>query len=661
MVVVLLLAFAPFQSMAQDADRGAVVFILDASGSMNRVDDGGTVLIDGAKNALTRLVGGFPAGSPVGLMVYGHRVPNDDKANGCRDTEMVVPVGPLDADAMVDAISSVAARGFTPIGRALEEAAAALPDGHGTIILVSDGEDTCAPPDPCEVAASVVERGIDVRVHTVGFFLADEEVARSQLQCIADATEGSYHEVDAVGDLAGEIGVLVQQALPESDQPFEVPLDGGTSTNAAPLLPLRLSSLGAGQLDGRVNGVIRPGETRWYAIDVEDGPLALAAIASVGPLVSGSLPGDVVRLLVVDGDGRQYQTGSSRFGRQEIELSTVRTAEGETLGTTASFSGFDVPWSDDGGMYLMPILGLDREGYEATVAEMLLRPAPPPLIDGRYYIGIEWDAAPSAREERITLGTTLWPHSEVKHLVYTSVDGGTSAELATALVPPPSDANWMAPLDDDVTRRGGFTGAIASGETRSYVVYPTQGSSITVRAFLNRPLPAAAEGEFAVDLYDGDGMSVGQPRSGYPTALGLAEIGQLHTEDDFMHPHGIAPRPLVGAVAEDTDGPVLLSFTWDGPAGEHGEVEFVVDVMGDLTEPPAVSETSAELETPEGVDPSGTADESATAAEQIAAESDTESDSVIDGAPVAILVVLALISAAALATAAVFRRRRVRP
>ena len=136
---------------------------------MNRTDDNGVVLIDGAKGALTRLIGGLPDGSQVGLMVYGHRVPNDDRANGCRDTELVVPVGPLDRQGLLDAVDGVEAKGFTPIGQSLDQASAALPDGRGTVILVSVGEDTCAPPVPCGVGASLVAGGGGVGVLWVGF------------------------------------------------------------------------------------------------------------------------------------------------------------------------------------------------------------------------------------------------------------------------------------------------------------------------------------------------------------------------------------------------------------------------------------------------------------------------------------------------------------
>jgi hypothetical protein len=72
--------------------EGALLLIMDASGSMKREDDSGTRLIDGAKQALNGVVDALPEGTPVGLRIYGHRVPNTDQTRGCRDTELRAPV-----------------------------------------------------------------------------------------------------------------------------------------------------------------------------------------------------------------------------------------------------------------------------------------------------------------------------------------------------------------------------------------------------------------------------------------------------------------------------------------------------------------------------------------------------------------------------------------
>lgn len=635
------------ESSAEESDDGGVLLILDASGSMNRADDNGVVLIDGARSALTRLIGGLPEESQVGLMIYGHRVPNDDRANGCRDTELVVPVGTLDRQALLDAVDGVVAKGFTPIGRSLEEAAMALPNGRGTVILVSDGEDTCAPPDPCEVAATLIDRGVDVRVHTVGFFLADDEAARSQLQCIADATEGTYHEVDAVGELAAELGGLIHDALPEGTAPIVIPVDGGTTIESAPLLRFGGVEWSPNALQSTVEGAIKPGETRWYAFDVDNGPLGAAVSASVETLLPGSSPGDFVRISIVDSRGVEYQTGSSRFGRDEIELSTIDTPAEANLGTTASFNGFDVLWADDASIaQTVAPLGLDQESYDAIAAEMLLRPAPPPLTNGRYYVAIEWGAEPADVERYLSLSTALWPNSEVKHLAYAETEGSTDAASPTMLRIPSSSEAWMAPLDETITNRGGFLGPIRSSEPTWYEVLVSPGSGMSVRAFLNRPLGANNEGEFRVELHDMSGNVISQDHPGYPQALDLDDLANLHSESEFGHPNGIAPRPLVGVKTAEAEGSLVVSFVWDGPTGEPGQVEFVVDIVAGDEDP-----ADGAAEQPIAQEPGTTSTNRAPA-------TDDPADS--DGLPITALVAVLIALFTGSAVYLLYRRRTVR-
>src|SRR5690606_4133996 len=126
---------------------------------------------------------------------YGTSTGNSDaeRAQGCQDVTVLQPPQALDRGALTDAVDRVTPRGFTPIGRSLEVAAEALPQrGPRSIVLVSDGEDTCAPPEPCEVVQALAGQGLDLVVHTVGFGVDD--ATRAQLACIAQATGGTYSD-----------------------------------------------------------------------------------------------------------------------------------------------------------------------------------------------------------------------------------------------------------------------------------------------------------------------------------------------------------------------------------------------------------------------------------------------------------------------------------
>ncbi|NNF70484.1 MAG: VWA domain-containing protein, partial [Acidimicrobiia bacterium] len=303
---------------AQETGDGPVLLILDASGSMNATDDAGVRLIDGAQQALIRLVEILPEGAPVGLRVYGHRVPNTDKANGCLDTELIVPVGPLERQSMIEAIGSFSARGFTPIGLSLEQAASDLPDGRGTIILLSDGEDTCAPPDPCDVAAGLADVGIDVRVHTVGFFLGEGDPAREQLQCIADATGASYRDVDAIDSLTAELGQLVVQSLPGIGH-IDLPVIGSLVRTAAPVMNLASGNGPPGSGNGAYRTNLPPGETVWFAVEL-NAPSFLGVGGDITDIAYDAQPGDTLSVVITDEAGAEVQLWDSRWGQSRLEL-----------------------------------------------------------------------------------------------------------------------------------------------------------------------------------------------------------------------------------------------------------------------------------------------------------------------------------------------------
>jgi len=187
------------------------MLILDASSSMTEQDADGP-RIDAAKKASKDLVESLPGTAQMGLMVYGAKESDapDNREKGCKDIETLAPVGEIDKDKFNKAIDGVTPKGYTPMGNSLREAAKELGDeGQRSIILVSDGIDSCAPPPVCEVAKELAEDGVDLAIHTVGFKV-DEE-ARKELQCIADAGKGQFLEADDAGSLADSLKFLSQR------------------------------------------------------------------------------------------------------------------------------------------------------------------------------------------------------------------------------------------------------------------------------------------------------------------------------------------------------------------------------------------------------------------------------------------------------------------
>ncbi len=103
----------------------ALLLIVDFSGSMLEPDGSGSTRLAAAKQALATIIPALPDDLDVGLRVYGHRVPSQDKAAACQDTELVVPIGPLDKGALNATVQGLDALGETPIGLSLQKAAEA--------------------------------------------------------------------------------------------------------------------------------------------------------------------------------------------------------------------------------------------------------------------------------------------------------------------------------------------------------------------------------------------------------------------------------------------------------------------------------------------------------------------------------------------------------
>lgn len=277
----LVLGSSPAGAQTEEAP-GAVVLVLDASGSMLEPDGQGGTKIDTAKAALRTLIDDLPQDQQVGLRVYGHRVPSRQKAEACQDTEAIVPVGPLDRAQLRSAVDSFQALGETPIGLSLQQAAADLPgDTSGAIVLVSDGRDECFPelgPEPCQVARDLAAQGVELQIEAVG--LQVDDAARSQLQCIAEATGGTYVDVTDASRLADEL----TRAQARARRSFEVRgqvVEGGPSMiDATPL----------DDPTGTYTDSILSGEELWYSVEVLAGHDTRATVtldASANPERTG--------------------------------------------------------------------------------------------------------------------------------------------------------------------------------------------------------------------------------------------------------------------------------------------------------------------------------------------------------------------------------------
>jgi hypothetical protein len=185
--------------------------ILDASGSMLAEMDG-KIKFDIARDSVRLLVNELPANSNVALRVYGHRKRAiEDKAD--EDTELKIPMGPLDKKKFNAVLDGLRPRGKTPLALSMEDAARDLghidPQKPVTVLLLTDGgEDTTTPRrDPLK-SAELLGKTKGIQFHVVGFDINQPEWTE-QLLGIAERGGGRYWPAAHAVDLERGVRVAV--------------------------------------------------------------------------------------------------------------------------------------------------------------------------------------------------------------------------------------------------------------------------------------------------------------------------------------------------------------------------------------------------------------------------------------------------------------------
>ncbi|MGW2178275.1 VWA domain-containing protein [Streptomyces sp. NPDC001732] len=287
-----------------------VELVLDVSGSMRTRDIDGQSRMSAAKQAFNEVLDAVPEQVQLGIRTLGADYPGDDRKVGCKDTRQLYPVGPLDRTEAKTAVATLAPTGWTPIGPALLGAADDLEGGDSTrrIVLISDGEDTCGPLDPCEVARDIAARGIHLVIDTLG--LVPNAKIREQLTCIAEATGGTYTAVQHTDELSGRVKQLVDRAA----EPVVTPVatEGTDRCSTAPQLK-------AGLYTDRQ----KFGQHRWYRVDVLPGQELRTSVSVFADRAVNNDYGVLLRALTVH--GREIVRGSeSGTGRTDAISSGLR-------------------------------------------------------------------------------------------------------------------------------------------------------------------------------------------------------------------------------------------------------------------------------------------------------------------------------------------------
>ncbi len=299
-IATLLLCTCALPSFGQD--RPAAILVLDGSGSMwGQID--GTAKITIAQGVVADLLVTLPAEQHLGLTVYGHRRKGD-----CSDIETLVAPGPDTRADIAQAVKTIKPKGKTPMADAVVEAARALrhTEEPATVILVSDGIETCAP-DVCAVARALEQSGVDFTAHVVGFDVSDAE-ARAQFQCMADSTGGQFLSATD----AASLSAALQQVSVAAPKPEPAPKPG----------KIRFSAL------EKFGQTTRAPEVVWE-IFAEDGSIAMDAVQT--QFGETELPAGAYRVQVM------------RLADERLEQRSVAVKPGDTAGVEVIFESLLPP------------------------------------------------------------------------------------------------------------------------------------------------------------------------------------------------------------------------------------------------------------------------------------------------------------------------------
>ncbi|MBS3788612.1 VWA domain-containing protein [Candidatus Bipolaricaulota bacterium] len=235
LVVILISLLFSFSTclIAAETTSNNIQIILDSSASMAEPVNG-VVKINAARNAVKDVLDMMPKSFNVSFRLYSHRYTQQQKQKSCTDTEVILPFQKFSEgmkSTIKDKLSQVKPKGLTPIAYTLKQAVKDFEgmSGENTIILVSDGEETCGG-NPFAVANNISALDIGVKVYVIGF---DVE-SKQQLQGIAQRSGGRYYDADNAEELSTVLKEAVQEAAKppqtQASLPFSDDFEGGMSS-----------------------------------------------------------------------------------------------------------------------------------------------------------------------------------------------------------------------------------------------------------------------------------------------------------------------------------------------------------------------------------------------------------------------------------------------
>jgi len=190
------------------AEKTRILFLLDASGSMNAKWEG-QKMFNVARQLLTDIVDSVQIATDnveFGLRMYGHQSPRKEK--DCQDTKLEVPFGSENAEAINRAMKSADPQGWTPIAYSLFQAAKDFPEKSSRVknalILITDGLETCDG-DLCAAGRLLRKKRVTLKPFIIGMGLGDQE---EYFDCV-----GQYYDASKAEGFKKVSNLVVSQSL----------------------------------------------------------------------------------------------------------------------------------------------------------------------------------------------------------------------------------------------------------------------------------------------------------------------------------------------------------------------------------------------------------------------------------------------------------------
>jgi hypothetical protein len=191
--------------------RKNLEIILDASGSMKTLM-GKKTRWDVALDTLQQVLAKLPDDFNVGLRMYGHREASTSPKT-CTDSELLVPIEKLNRQNVLERAKAFKPKGETPLVYSALQAPADLKSvGGGTVVLITDGEESCKG-DAVKAAADLKASGLDLRLNIVGFAVTNPKTQKD-LAGFSQATGGMFYAAQSGEALADALLVAAIEKFP---------------------------------------------------------------------------------------------------------------------------------------------------------------------------------------------------------------------------------------------------------------------------------------------------------------------------------------------------------------------------------------------------------------------------------------------------------------